>query len=108
MPNNIDLKGSSWAGLIVCPGNLSFAVTLSFNSMSGDEYSGSFKATGAQPVQGSFTATRTADTIAFRGSAPDWATLTCEATMAPVDGADQHALTGFVMTGAGSATVGVL
>ena len=108
MLDNIELNGSSWAGLIVCPGNLSFTVTLSFNSKGGPAYSGSFKATGAKTVEGSFTATRTANGVALSGSSGGWAHFTCNAGLAAVDGANQFALSGFVVAGSGSATSGVL
>jgi hypothetical protein len=92
----------------VCPDNLTFTVTLSFNSKPGSSYSGSFKATGARTVEGSFTATRTANEVALSGSSGGWAHFTCNASLAAVDGADQFALSGFVMIGSGNATAGVL
>jgi hypothetical protein len=108
MLDNVDLSGSSWAGLIVCPGNLSFTVTLSFDSKSNSGYSGSFIATGVKTVEGSFTATRTANGVTFLGSSGGWAKFTCNAGLAAVDGAHQFALSGFVMAGSGNATSGVL
>lgn len=113
MLDNLNLNGSSWAGLMVCPGNISFAVTLTFLSTSGSQYLGSFAATGTLSVKGSFTATRTGDTVALQGTSGqgDWATLFCSAGLAAIDGTggeDQFALTGFVARTPGGPTIGVL
>jgi hypothetical protein len=110
MLDNLDLNGSSWAGLLICPGNVSFAVTVYFTSMNSEEYSGSFQATGPQSVQGSFTATRTGDTVTFRGTTgkSEWAQLTCSAGLAAVDQGGRFALGGLVMAAHGKAASGVL
>jgi hypothetical protein len=109
MLDNLDLNGSSWAGLLVCPGNVSFAVTVYFSSMNSEGYSGSFQATGSQSVQGSFTATRTGNIVTFQGTSggSGWDQLSCSASLAAVEGG-RFALGGLVMTPHGRAASGVL
>lgn len=109
MLDNLNLSGSTWTGLLVCPNQTTFDVTLSFSSSSGTNFDGSFTAVGRQKFNGTFTASRIGDTVTMQ-AAVGGAQGSCVAGLAEFEGSEQFVLSGLVTfsTGGTPVTTGVL